>query len=205
MEHRSIARHGRVLVWAILFAALFVPNATLSAQKDKDVVITNVPLPVTGSVNATITNPITGAVNATIVNTPLPVSGTVNVANLPGALPANPFAQSMTLIAGGDKKAVGVNGARLAVTTLTLSNFDGNSQQLFLFDPVMNGGSCGGSVIGGGSPSTTVILPAYSTTQLQFPVPRVFDLNGLGCIAAEVTTVLSGGSVIVDVVGFTAP
>jgi hypothetical protein len=41
--------------------------------------------------------------------------------------------------------------------------------------------------------------------QLQFPNPRVFDLDGLGCIAAEVTTVLTGGSVIVDVVGFAAP
>jgi hypothetical protein len=33
----------------------------------------------------------------------------------------------------------------------------------------------------------------------------VFSLNGQGCIAAEVTTTLNGGSVAIDVVGFSVP
>jgi len=39
----------------------------------------------------------------------------------------------------------------------------------------------------------------------QYPTPMVFSLNGHACIAAEVTTTLHGGSVIVGVNGFSAP
>jgi len=49
------------------------------------------------------------------------------------------------------------------------------------------------------------LLEPRKTVQLQFPTPMVFSLSGQGCIAAEATTILSGGSVVIDVVGFSAP
>jgi len=203
----GLNRSARLLAsTAALTAALF----SNSAVAGPDVTIANVPLPVTG--NVTVTNiplPVTGNVNATVSGA-VSVSNTpnVNVTNIPPVsitLPANPFFDEMTLLNGGDKKAVGVVGQRLAVTTLTITNFDSNPQQLFVFNPVMTGGSCSGTVVGGSTPIARALLDPRKTVQLQFPTPMVFSLSGLGCIAAEVTTVISGGSVVIDVVGFSAP
>jgi hypothetical protein len=198
--------------------ALACSAALASTAAGPDVTILNVPLPVTGSVNANITN------------ASVPVSGTVSVSSLPSvhvsslpavqvsslpavqvsglpaidrALPASPFFDEMTLLNGGDRKAVGVAGQRLGVTTITVSNFDSSDQQLFVFNPVMSGADCTGTVIGGSTPILRALLEARKTVQFQFPTPMVFSLSGLGCIAAEVTTVMSGGSVVVDVVGYT--
>jgi hypothetical protein len=121
------------------------------------------------------------------------------------ALPAQPFHASINLNVAGVAKATGVSGQRLAVTTITVSNFNGTTQQLFLFNPLMDSGSCGGNVVGGASPQVTVLLEPFKTLQLQFPTPRIFEFGGLGCLAAEVTTVMAGGSVLVDVIGYAAP
>jgi len=186
-------RISRAFVSAVALAAAFFSNASLAGP---DVTVVNVPLPVTGSVNANVTNAV------------LPVAGTVSVSNLPPVsltVPAQPFHGSINLNTSGTAKAVGVTGQRLAVTTITISNFNASTQQLFLFNPVVGGGSCGGAIGGGAGPQTTVLLEPFKTMQLQFPTPRIYDLGGLGCIAAEVTTVMAGGSVLVDVVGYAAP
>ena len=201
MDQIGINRSARFFISTVALAAALFSSAAVSA--DKDVVVTNVPLPVTGTVNANVTNAV------------LPVSGIVGVSSLPSVtvsilppvsltLPEQPFFDEMTLL-NNTAKAVGVVGQRLGVTTLTITNFDSNPQQLFVFNPVMSGGSCSGSVVGGATPIARALLEARKTVQLQFPTPMVFSLSGQGCIAAEVTTVLSGGSVVVDVIGFAAP
>jgi hypothetical protein len=165
---------------------MFVANAGLAARPA--VTIANVPLPVTGSVNAA-------------------VSGTVSVSSLPAVsltVPAQPFDGSINLIASGTAQAVGVAGQRLAVTTITISNFNATTQHLFHFNPLMDGSDCSGAVADGAQSQVTVLLEPFKTMQLQYPTPRIFELAGLGCIAAEVTTAM-GGSVLVDVVGYAVP
>jgi len=210
------------------FLALSAAVLSQAAFAGPDVTITNVPLPVTGSVNATVS----GTVNANITNPVLPVTGSVSITGIPAVslttlpaltisslppvnvstlpavsltVPAQPFFDEISLITSATPKAVGVSGRRLAVTTLTISNFDASSQQLFVSNPVMSGGSCAGSVIGGSTPLAHLILEPYKTIQLQYPTPMVFSDGALGCIAAEVTTVLTGGSVRIGVVGYATP
>lgn len=181
---RRINRNLRILAVAAALTSAFVASDARSA--DKNVIIQNVPLPVTGTVNANVT-------------------GTVGISGVPSvspALPAHPFFDEMTLL-GNARKAVGVTGQTLAVTTITISNFDANTQQLFVFRPVMSDGDClSGTVVGGAAPLAHLILEPLKSVQLQYPVPMVFDpIGGLGCIAAEVTTVHTG-AVVVGVNGF---
>lgn len=57
-------------------------------------------------------------------------------------------------------------------------------------------------MIGGSSPKLQVYVQPLSTLHLTFPSPLVFNpVNGLTCIAAEVTTLLHGGSVEIDING----
>jgi hypothetical protein len=198
----GLNRSARVFATTVALAAGLVSNNAISGP---DVTVANVPLPVTGSVNATVSGTvgISGTPNVSVTSMP-PVSVT-SMPPVSVALPAQPFFDEITLLSGGDTKAVGVVGKRLAVTTLTITNFDSNPQQLFLFNPVMSGPSCSGGVIGGATPIARALLEPRKTVQLQFPTPMVFSLGGLGCIAAEVTTVMTGGSVVIDVVGFAAP
>jgi hypothetical protein len=206
----EINRSARVLASAVALAGAFVSSNAVSGPT---VTVDNVPLPVTGSVSATVS----GSVNANVTNAVLPVTGTVGVSSLPAVqvsslpavsltIPAQPFFNEINLITN-DAKAVGVVNQTLAVTTLTISNFDSNQQQLFVFAGVMSApNTCSGSVIGGGTPIARALLDPRKTVQLQFPTPMVFtQIAGASCIAAEVTTILTGGSVTVDVVGFAAP
>lgn len=215
MDVRRTRRNALVSALAAGGIAAFACGAALAAGPDVTILnvplpvtVTNVPLPVSGNVNANVS----GAVNANVTNAVLPVTGTVAVSTLPAVtvsslpavsltLPANPFFDEINLLPS-DKKAVGVGSGHLAVTTLTITNFDSGPQQLFVFAPVMSGGGCSGSVIGGGTPIARALLQARSTMQLQFPTPMVF--SGPACIAAEVTTVMTG-SVTLDVVGYSVP
>lgn len=203
MDHAlGFIRSARTFTSTVALAAAVFSGHAGSAGPS--VTVTNVPLPVTGSVSATVS----GTVNANVTNAVLPVTGTVGVSSLPPlslALPAQPFHASINLNVAGVAKAAGVSGQRLAVTTITVSNFNGTTQQLFLFNPLMDSGSCGGNVVGGANPQVTVLLEPFKTLQLQFPTPRIFEFGGLGCLAAEVTTVMAGGSVLVDVIGYAAP
>jgi hypothetical protein len=137
----------------------------------------------------------------------LPVSGTVGISSLPPVsitVPAQPFFQQITL-SDNNAKAAGVAGERLAVTTITFTNFASGEEQLNFFMPLMSGSDCNGSVIGGTTEETAIILQPSASVQLQFPTPMVFSLNGQGCIAAQVTTALNGGSVEVNIVGYAVP
>jgi hypothetical protein len=91
------------------------------------------------------------------------------------------------------------------VTSLTLTNFDTSPQQVFIFVPIFSGGGCGtggSNIIGGTAPQMTFYVPAQSTLHLTYPTPLVVNpYAGITCIAAEVTTLLHGGSVEIDVNG----
>jgi hypothetical protein len=91
----------------------------------------------------------------------------------------------------------------LGVSSITLTNFDSGAQQVFIFVPIFSGGSdCTGSIIGGTEPQMQVIVQAYSTLHLTYPTSLVVNpVSGRTCIAAEVTTLLHGGSVQIDVNG----
>ena len=206
---------GAVLVGGIIGGALSRPAGAQGqgqGQGGGGVTIAGpLPLPITGTVNAvqggawTVGINGTPTVNANVTNA---LTGTVSVSSLPSVrltLPSQPFMDEIDLNVAGVAKAVGVSGQRLAVTTLTISNFDTFPQQLFIVNPVMDSSGCGGSVVGGAFPLAHVLLEPSKTVQLQYPTPMAFSLSGQGCIAAEVTTVLHGGSVVVGVVGFSAP
>ncbi|HUI95995.1 MAG TPA: hypothetical protein VLX44_09605 [Xanthobacteraceae bacterium] len=118
------------------------------------------------------------------------------------ALPTKPFFAQMSVLSG-QRKAVGPGAKTLGVTSLTITNFNNTVQQLFIFAPVMDATSCGGQVTGGGNPSMHLILAPSQTLHLTYPSALVFaPINGVSCVAGEVTTVQSGGSVEIDVNGF---
>jgi hypothetical protein len=147
--------------------------------------------------------------DVTITNIPLPVTGTVGIAGVPNvrvALPAEPFFAEMELTIAGPAgaKAVGVPGRRLAISAITITNHDTEPQQMFLFNPSITGTECFTGTIGGGTiPEVHLRLEPRKTIQLVYPVPLVFEpIGGLGCIAGEVTSFMSSG-VDVGVSGFT--
>jgi len=122
-----------------------------------------------------------------------------------GEVPAQPFFESVILTTATPKKTVGVAGQRLAVTTLLITNFDSTPQAVNLSNPVINGSTCSGPVIGGANPQLGVLLEPRKTVQIQFPTPLIFSLTDRGCIEFMMASVLSGGSVQVAVVGFATP
>ena len=145
--------------------------------------------------------------DVTVTNVPLPITGTVAISGVPSvrmALPAEPFFGEMTFTATDGFKAVGVPGRRLAVTTITISNYNSDTEQLFLFKPSITGSDCESGTVGGGStPLAHLILEPLKSIQLQYPVPMVFEPSGgLGCIGAGVSTTHSF-QVIVGITGFT--
>jgi hypothetical protein len=137
---------------------------------------------------------------------PTAVAGTATIGNpTPPALPVYPFSASLTL--ANSPQAVGPAGtAQLAISSIVLTNFDTTAQQVFIFAPLLNtGGACGSTVVGGTTPRMQVYVQPTQTLVIPYPTPLVFQGQQHNCIAAEVTTVLHGGSVEMDVVGFRQP
>jgi hypothetical protein len=199
---------GMGMLAAIAAFALLSGNTVLAAPPDKDVIVVNTPaqpVPVTGTVNANVTNtslPVTGSVNANITNSSLPVTGSVGALV---QLPTMPFFGLEDLITISGRKAMGTSAGTLGVTSITISNFNTSTQQLFLFNPLLSDQltGCDGSKITGGTyPQFLLLLEPNKTLQLQFPTALVFTpIAGLSCLAAEVTTV-NPGTVEVSVNGF---
>jgi hypothetical protein len=102
-------------------------------------------------------------------------------------------------------RSVGPGTGILGITSLTLTNFDTQPQQVFIFVPIFSGGGCGtggSNIVGGTEPQMTVYVAPQSTLHLTYPTPMVINpFAGITCIAAEVTTLLHGGSVEIDVNG----
>src|SRR5215471_107644 len=88
-----------------LASALVLALVASDAISTPSVTVANVPLPVTGNIDATIT------------------------------LPAEPFSAEMEFTAAGTAgaKAVGLPGRRLAISAITITNRTDHAQDLFLF------------------------------------------------------------------------
>jgi len=129
-------------------------------------------------------------------------AGNVRAALVENVIPKMPYTGHISLLTVA--KAMGPATGALGVTSVTLTNFDSAPQQVFLFQPVYGSGgtSCDGPILGGGAPSMTVYVQPFSTLHLTYPSPLAFGADGHACVAAQVTTVLHGGSVAVDVNGF---
>jgi hypothetical protein len=127
-------------------------------------------------------------------------AGTLKAAYVEQVIPARTFSDSMVVL--NSPTSVGPGTGILGITSLTLTNFDTSPQQVFIFVPTFAGGTCGSPVIGGSTPRIQVYVQALSTMHLTYPTPWVVNpVNNVTCIAAEVTTLLHGGSVEVDVNG----
>ena len=116
-------------------------------------------------------------------------------------IPGHTFTERMQVL--NSVKSIGPGTGVLGVSSITLTNFDTSPQQVFIFVPIFSGGtSCTGSVIGGTVPQMTVYVPPQSTLHLAYPTAFVINpYQGRTRIAAEVTRLLHGGSVEVDVNG----
>ena len=128
-------------------------------------------------------------------------AGGIKAAFLEEVIPSHTFTGRMQVL--NAVQSMGPGTGVLGVSSITLTNFDTSAQQVFIFVPIFSGGSgCTGSVIGGTVPQMTVYVPPQSTLHLAYPTAFVINpYQGRTRIAAEVTRLLHGGSVEVDVNG----
>jgi hypothetical protein len=134
---------------------------------------------------------------------PAYAAGSIKAAYVEEVIPSRTYSGRMSVL--NTTNSMGPGTGIFGVTSLTLTNFDTSPQQVFIFVPIFSGGGCGtggSNIIGGTAPQMTVYVPAQSTLHLTYPTPLVVNpYAGITCIAAEVTTLLHGGSVEIDVNG----
>ena len=132
-------------------------------------------------------------------------AGSIKAAYVEEVIPARTFSGRMSVLNTTNSIGPGANGGILGVTSITLTNFDTTPQQVFIFVPIFSGGGCGSggsNIVGGTTPQMTVYVQPQSTLHLTYPTPLVINpFSNITCIAAEVTTLLHGGSVEIDVNG----
>jgi hypothetical protein len=130
-------------------------------------------------------------------------AGGLKAAYVEEVIPAKTYNSRMSVV--NSTTSVGPGTGVWGITSLTLTNFDTSPQQVFIFVPIFSGGGCGSGgaqIIGGAQPQMTVYVQPQSTLHLTYPTPLVVNpYAGITCIAAEVTTLLHGGSVEIDVNG----
>ena len=121
-------------------------------------------------------------------------------------LPDKPFTYDLDTnnINGG--YSIGPGTGTLGVTSLTITNYDSNPQDIFVFVPQVAGqtaGSCSGIVTGVSGPSFHVIVQGVSTLHLPYPSPLVFSPNAGGstCMGLQAGTPRTG-NVNITVNGF---
>ncbi len=139
----------------------------------------------------------------TVASTPAQAAGSIKAAYVEEVIPSHTFSGRMQVL--NAVKSVGPGTGIFGVTSLTLTNFDAQPQQVFIFVPIFSGGGCGSggsNVVGGTEPQMTVYVQPQQTLHLTYPTPLVINpFQNITCIAAEVTTLLHGGSVEIDVNG----
>lgn len=140
---------------------------------------------------------------ATMATAPAHAAGSIKAAYVEQVIPAHTYTGHMTLL--NATNSIGPGTGILGITSITLTNFDNTAQQVFIFVPLYSGAGCGSggsSIIGGTTPQMTVYVQPFQTLHLTYPTPLVINPTaGNTCIAAEVTTLLHGGSVTMDVNG----
>ena len=142
------------------------------------------------------------AVAALAPANPAQAANGIKSAYVEEVIPAKSFYDSMGVT--NAISAVGPGTGVLGVSNLVITNYDTSAQQVFIFNPLTTGGACNtATVVGGGTPRMEIYVQPQSTLVIPYPQPLVFNpLSGNTCIGAEVTTVLHGGSVEIDVTGF---
>ncbi len=132
-------------------------------------------------------------------------AGTIKAAYVEQVIPAKTWSGRMSVLNTTNSIGPGTNGGILGITSITLTNFDTSPQQVFIFVPIFSGGGCGSggsNIVGGTTPQMTVYVQGQSTLHLTYPTPLVINpFANITCVAAEVTTLLHGGSVEIDVNG----
>ncbi len=148
---------------------------------------------------------IAGAFGLAGASAPAFAAGSIKAAYVEEVIPARTFSGRMSVLNTTNSIGPGANGGILGVTSITLTNFDASPQQVFIFVPIFSGGGCGSggsNIVGGTTPQMTVYVQPQSTLHLAYPTPLVINpFSNITCIAAEVTTLLHGGSVEIDVNG----
>ena len=146
---------------------------------------------------------IAGAVALASASAPAAAAGAIKAAYVEEVIPAKTYTGRMQVL--NAVKTIGPGTGIFGVTSLTLTNFDTQPQQVFIFVPIFSGGGCGSggsNVVGGTEPQMTVYVQPQTTLHLTYPTPMVINpFNNITCLAAEVTTLLHGGSVEIDVNG----
>ena len=146
---------------------------------------------------------IAGVLGLAGASAPAFAAGAIKAAYVEEVIPAHTYTGHMTVL--NSTSSVGPGTGIFGITSLTLTNFDTQPQQVFIFVPIFSGAGCGSggsSIIGGTTPQMTVYVQPQSTLHLTYPTPLVINpYAGNTCIAAEVTTLLHGGSVTIDVNG----
>ncbi len=137
------------------------------------------------------------------LSTSAQAAGGIKAAYVEEVIPAKTFSGHMQVFNSISTVGPGANSGVLGITSITLTNFDTQPQQVFLFVPIFSGGGCGSaSVVGGANPEIQVYVQPQSTMHLTYPTPFVINpVSGITCIGAEVTTILHGGSVEIDING----
>jgi hypothetical protein len=137
------------------------------------------------------------------ISAPALAAGAIKAAYVEEVIPSKTYSGRMSVL--NTTNSMGPGTGIFGVTSLTLTNFDTSAQQVFIFVPIFSGGGCGSggsSIIGGTGPQMTVYVQPQSTLHLSYPTPLVINpYAGITCLAAEVTTLLHGGSVEIDVNG----
>lgn len=139
------------------------------------------------------------------LSTSAQAAGGIKAAYVEEVIPAKTFSGHMQVFNSISTVGPGANSGVLGITSITLTNFDTQPQQVFIFVPIFSGAGCGAggsAIIGGTTPQMTVYVQPQSTLHLTYPTPLVINpYQNNTCIAAEVTTLLHGGSVTMDVNG----
>ena len=148
---------------------------------------------------------IAGAAALASVSGPVFAAGSIKAAFVEEVIPSKPWSGRMSVLNTTNSIGPGPNGGILGITSITLTNFDTSPQQVFIFVPIFSGGGCGSggsTIVGGTTPQMTVYVQPQSTLHLTYPSPLVINpFANITCVAAEVTTLLHGGSVEIDVNG----
>ena len=144
-----------------------------------------------------------GALGLGAAGAPALAAGTIKAAYVEQVIPSHTWNGRMQVL--NTPNSIGPGTGILGVTSITLTNFDAQPQQVFIFVPIFSGGGCGSggsNVIGGTTPQMTVYVQPQQTLHLTYPTPLVINpFQNITCIASEVTTLLHGGSVEIDVNG----
>lgn len=194
-KSRPAAQWLGVLLQTTLLAAPAVWAAPSTSPQNVNVV--NTP-----SVNANVTGgsvSVSGSVNAS-------VGGNVGITNTAGnpvpvhvMVPSAPFSADPLFFYGNVEKAVGTGEPnKLAVTAITIANFNSEAQNVAIQSVSTDSDNCTGT-ISAESGALYVIVEPHHTLHLTYPTPVV---HPAGCVSFEVTSPLSGNPVTVGVYGF---